>query len=181
MEKQYNIGIYMRLSRMDGDDDESDSISNQRMIIKNYISKNFSYINCYEYIDDGYSGSNFNRPAFMTMINDIDSKKVNMIITKSLSRFGRNYIDSGRYIEKIFPDNDVRYIAIIDNIDTGIEYSSNDFLPIKAILNELYCRETSKNIKTSKKRNRINGEYNSTTPLYGYKKDENKKGKDVAS
>lgn len=176
MEKQYNIGIYMRLSRMDGDDDESDSISNQRMIIKNYISKNFSYINCYEYIDDGYSGSNFNRPAFMTMINDIDSKKVNMIITKSLSRFGRNYIDSGRYIEKIFPDNDVRYIAIIDNIDTGIEYSSNDFLPIKAILNELYCRETSKNIKTSKKRNRINGEYNSTTPLYGYKKDENKKG-----
>lgn len=176
MSQLYKIGIYMRLSCADGDD-ESESISNQRKIIESYIENNIEYETCYEYVDDGYSGSNFNRPGFQRLLLDISMQKINLIITKSLSRFGRNYINCGEYIEKIFPENNIRYIAILDNIDTLKDSYSNDFLPIKGILNELYCRETSKNLKESKKRNRKDGLYTSTTPLYGYKKDPNTFGK----
>ena len=100
-----------------------------------------------------------------------------MIITKSLSRLGRNYIECGEYVEKLFPDNDIRYIAILDGVDTGKDLIANDFAPIKGILNELYCKETSKNIRASKKRNRIDGLYTCTTAPYGYEKIDGKLGK----
>ena len=107
MKKQVvdNIAIYMRLSNEDEDKDneDSESINNQRKLIYEFIEKNFEYNNCYEYSDDGFSGTNFNRPAFKKMIKELKQNNIELIITKSLSRFARNYIDSGEYIEKIFP------------------------------------------------------------------------------
>ena len=106
MKKQVvkNVAIYMRLSSDDGEDKESESIENQRKINYEFINKYFEYKKCYEYVDDGYSGTNFNRPNFQKMLKELEKNKIELIITKSLSRFARNYIDSGEYIEKKFPD-----------------------------------------------------------------------------
>lgn len=167
----YNVGIYLRLSKDDGDDIESESITNQRRIIKEYISK-YENMKIYdEYIDDGYSGANFNRPDFKRLIKDIGNKKLNMVITKNLARFGRNYIESGSYIEKFFPDNGVRYIAILDNVDNFEDNVSNDIMPIKSVFNEKYCRNTSIAVKKSKRKKMNDGFYSCNTPPFGYKKD----------
>ena len=99
----YNVGLYIRLSREDGDKEESESVTNQRKILQDYVKENDNYKIYNEYVDDGYSGTNFDRPAFKKMIKDIEDKKINMVITKSLSRLGRDYIDTGYYIEKYFP------------------------------------------------------------------------------
>ena len=114
MKKQVvnNIAIYMRLSSEDGEDQESESIKNQRQINYEFINKHFEYKKCYEYVDDGYSGTNFNRPDFKKMINELKKNHIELIVTKNLARFARNYIDSGEYIEKIFPNMGIRYIAI---------------------------------------------------------------------
>lgn len=167
----YKAGVYLRLSKEDGDNLESESIINQRKIIREYISKREDIIFYEEYVDDGYSGANFNRPNFKRMLNDIKENKINMVITKSLSRFGRNYIESGEYIEKIFPDSGVRYIAIIDNIDNYEENSNNDFMPIKAIFNEKHCKDTSISVKKTKRSKMQEGFYCCNTPPFGYKKD----------
>lgn len=177
MKKQYNIGIYMRLSIADHDDFESESITNQRNIIKQFIYENLEFDSYKEYVDDGYTGTNFDRPAFKRLIEDVNSGKINLVITKSLSRFGRNYIECGNFIEKIFLDKQVRYIAIIDRVDTAKDLSSNDFMPIKAILNELYSRETSKNVRTSLRKKMYEGYYYSAFPLYGYKRHPTEKGR----
>lgn len=103
-----------------------------------------------EYIDDGISGTTFDRPSFKRMITDIESKKINMIITKDLSRLGRDYIQTGFYLEKYFPENRVRYISILDNVDTGIDSSSNDITPFKSILNDMYAKDISSKIKSVK-------------------------------
>ena len=137
----YNVGMYLRLSKEDGDG-ESESITNQRKIIKEYIDKHYN-MNLYdEYVDDGYSGANFNRPNFRRMISDVENKKINMIITKNLARLGRDYIDTGYYIEKLFPDYNVRYIAILDDVDNFVDSISNDFMPIKSVINEKHCKDT---------------------------------------
>ena len=119
--KIYNIGIYIRLSREDEDRNkyESESITNQRNTILDYINasgENFKIVD--EYVDDGYSGTTFDRPSFKRLISDIEKGLVNCVITKDYSRLGRDYIKSGEYLEKYFPEHDVRYIAILDNIDT---------------------------------------------------------------
>ncbi len=172
-----NIAIYLRLSSEDNDDVESESIQNQRKIIYDFIKKNFEYQNLYEYIDDGYSGSNFNRPSFKKMIRELKEKQINLIITKNLARFARNYIDSGEYIEKRFPDMGIRYIAVLDGVDSFEDKLENDFAPFKGLFNEMYCRETSKNIRRSKKKKREEGYYSCPVPPYGYKKDPNNPGK----
>lgn len=171
-----NIAIYLRLSKDDGDKEESESIFNQRKIIKNYILDNFEFDSCIEYVDDGYSGTNFNRPGFQRMYEDIKAKKINLVITKNLSRFGRNYIESGKYIEKEFPNNGVRYIAVLDKIDNFEDNVTNNFAPIKGVFNELYCRETSKAVKKSKREKMKKGYYACTTPPYGYKKSQDGEG-----
>ena len=173
----FNVAIYLRLSKEDGDNEESDSIGNQRELILNYISKypNLKIYN--EHIDDGYTGTNFNRPGFKRMIDDIESKKVNMVITKNLSRFGREYIETGWYIEKYFPDNMIRYVAILDKVDNFIENVEADFIPMKSVFNEKFCRETSISVKRSKRKKMQEGFYSCTTPPFGYKKDPNEKGK----
>lgn len=173
----YNVGMYLRLSKEDGDNEESESITNQRKIIKNYINKNPKMKLYNEYVDDGYSGANFNRPSFQRMLQDIESKKINMVITKNLARLGRNYIESGTYIEKYFPDHRVRYIAILDGVDNFKESISNDFIPIKSVFNEKHCKDTSIAVKKSKRRKMHDGYYACNTAPFGYKKDPDNHGK----
>ena len=110
--KFYKVAKYMRLSREDGDDRESESIENQRDIINNYIDTREDLKIVKEYVDDGFTGTNFNRPGFQEMLQDIEQGKINCIITKDLSRFGRDHIDTGYYLERYFPSNSIRYIAI---------------------------------------------------------------------
>lgn len=109
---KYKVAKYMRLSRDDGDDRESESIENQRDIIDNYIKEHEDLQLIGEYVDDGFTGTNFNRPGFQKMLNDIEDGKIDCIITKDLSRFGRDHIDTGYYLERYFPAKSIRYIAI---------------------------------------------------------------------
>ena len=109
---EYKVAKYMRLSRDDGDDRESESIENQRDIIDNYIDEHEGLEVIGEYVDDGFTGTNFNRPGFQKMLNDIEEEKIDCIITKDLSRFGRDHIDTGYYLERYFPAKSIRYIAI---------------------------------------------------------------------
>ena len=172
----YKVGIYIRLSKEDEEKEkysESESIQNQRTLLMQYIKENkLNFIS--EYVDDGVSGTSFDRPAFNKMIEDIEQGKINMIITNDLSRLGRNYVQSGYYTETYFPEHNVRYIAILDNIDTGLDSANNDIAPFKSILNEMYAKDTSKKINSVLQSKRKQGEYLGTAP-YGYKKDpENK-------
>lgn len=172
----YKVGIYIRLSKEDEEKEkysESESIQNQRALLMQYIKENkLNFIA--EYVDDGISGTSFNRPGFNKMIEDIENGKINMVITKDLSRLGRNYVQSGYYTETYFPEHNVRYIAILDNIDTAIDSANNDIAPFKSILNEMYAKDTSKKINSVLQSKRKQGEYLGTAP-YGYKKDpENK-------
>ena len=173
----HNVAIYMRLSKDDGDREESESISNQRAIILNYIENNFNYEKYYEYVDDGVSGATFNRPGFKKMIAELKVNKIDLVITKNLARFARNYIDAGDYIEKLFPDNNIRYIAILDGIDNFEDRIENEFAPIKGVFNELFCKETSKSIKKTKRKKMQDGIYSCNTAPYGYKKDLDHPGK----
>lgn len=173
----YNVGIYLRLSKEDGDDLESESITNQRKIIIDYIKQNENMKIYNEYVDDGFSGANFNRPSFKQLLSDIENKKVNMVITKNLARLGRNYIETGNYIEKYFPDHRVRYIALLDHVDNFKESVSNDFVPIKSVFNEKHCKDTSIAVKRTKRRRMEEGYYACNTAPFGYKKDPDTPGK----
>lgn len=172
----YRVGIYIRLSKEDEEKEkysESESVQNQRAILMQYIKENkLNFVK--EYVDDGVSGTSFDRPGFNQMIEDIENYKINMVITKDLSRLGRNYVQSGYYTETYFPEHNVRYIAILDNIDTALDSANNDIAPFKSILNEMYAKDTSKKINSVLQSKRKQGEYLGTAP-YGYKKDpENK-------
>ena len=172
----YKVGIYIRLSKEDEEKEkysESESIGNQREILMQYIKENkLNFVG--EYVDDGISGTSFDRPGFNKMIEDIENKKINMVITKDLSRLGRNYVQSGYYTETYFPEHNVRYISILDNIDTAIDSSNNDIAPFKSILNEMYAKDISKKINSVLQSKRKQGEYLGSAP-FGYKKDpENK-------
>lgn len=173
----YNVAMYLRLSKDDGDNIESESITNQRKIIKEYIDKHPEMKLYNEYVDDGYSGANFNRPSFNRMLQDIENNKINMVITKNLARLGRNYIETGTYIEKYFPDHRVRYIAILDRVDNFDDTVSNDFVPIKSVFNEKHCKDTSIAVKKTKRRKMQEGFYACNTAPFGYKKDPNTPGK----
>lgn len=175
MNKFYNIAIYIRLSKEDEINKVSNSVLNQKEIILSYINKlNLEYnINKKLYIDDGYSGLNFNRPAFKNLINDIEKGKIDLVITKDLSRLGRNYVEVGRYLDDLFIYKNIRYIAILDNIDT-INGEVSDYLPFKSIFNELYSKDISKKINSVFKTKMEKGEYLGSRPPYGYKKKKNK-------
>ena len=167
--EQFKVGMYIRLSREDGDKQESESISNQRNILQRYVKeKNLTLVK--EYIDDGISGTTFNRPGFNEMLQDIENKNINMVITKDLSRLGRDYIKTGFYIEEYFPKNNVRYIAITDGIDTYLDSNNNDITPFKAIMNDMYAKDISKKIRSVYKEKQKQGEYLCSTTAYGYKK-----------
>ena len=124
-----------------------------------------------EYIDDGISGTTFNRPEFKRMIQDIENKKINMVITKDLSRLGRDYICTGHYLEKYFPENNVRYISLLDGIDTGIDSTSNDITPFKSVLNDMYAKDISNKIKSVKHNKQDLGLFIGSKAPFGYKLD----------
>ena len=177
--KIYKAAIYVRLSKEDGDVSdvskaESNSISNQKELIREFLKNKEDIVVVSERVDDGYSGVNFERPAFQLMLEDIKQGKVDCVVVKDLSRFGRNYIESGRYIEKIFPMLGVRFIAINDNYDSLIGKSQTDELviPFKNLINDAYCRDISIKIRSHLDVKRRKGEFIGSFTVYGYKKDE---------
>lgn len=170
---------YLRLSREDGDKVESDSIGGQRDLIADYVRTHDGLKLEGEYVDDGYSGTTFERPAFKKMIQDIDDKKIDCIIVKDLSRLGRNYIETGRYLEKIFPILGVRFIAINDNYDSFDQNNGADniVIPFKNLINDAYCRDISIKIRSQMEIKMKKGDFVHGFATYGYKKDPKNKNK----
>ncbi len=194
-EKQYYAAMYLRLSKEDADmniggrgteagktglnKSESNSIGNQRELIKSFLREQPD-IELYDiYVDDGFSGSNFDRPEFKRMIGDIKAGRVNCVVVKDLSRFGRDYIESGRYIQKIFPALSVRFIALTDHFDslsadTG---ESSIILPVKNFINDSYCRDISAKVKSQLAVKCKNGECIAAFAVYGYQKSDKDKNR----
>ena len=172
--KIYNADLYLRLSKEDGDKEESDSITNQKELILDYL-KTMEDIKIHEIrVDDGYSGVNFDRPAFQQMLEDIKTGKVDCVITKDLSRFGRNHIEVGKYLEKIFPYLGVRFIAINDNYDSAKSDTQTDniSIPFKNLINDAYCRDISIKIRSNLEVKRKKGDFVGAFAPYGYRKSE---------
>ena len=170
MEKTYNVGIYCRLSNDDERDGESVSIENQKLLLQRYVrERGWNEVDCY--CDDGYSGTNFNRPAVKRLIEDAKAKKINCIVVKDLSRFGRNYIEFGQYTDYLFPSIGCRFIAVGNGIDTMSNNGSTDVMCFLNLFNEFYSRDTSKKVKAVKKACAENGKFMGTYPAYGYKRD----------
>lgn len=160
--------LYCRISREDELKDINSSIETQKKYLEWYAQEQqFNPVKYY--IDDGYSGTNFNRPAFDQLIRDIELKLISTVITKDLSRLGRNYLTTGYYIEHYFPNNHIRFIAINDQVDT--EKQQNDLMPFKNIMNEWYARDISAKIKTAYRIKAMNGKFTGAYPPYGYHKD----------
>ena len=172
------VGAYFRLSREDGDKLESDSIRNQRKLISEFLEKNPRMRLIREYIDDGYSGTNFDRPNFIRMVNDAQAGRINCIVVKDLSRLGRNYIETGRYIEKILPAMGIRLIAVNDNYDSADKSSdeSQIIIPFKNLINDAYCRDISLKIRSHLDVKRKSGQYIGSFALYGYSVSAGRKG-----
>ena len=173
---KYNVAVYSRISREDGDRVESESLANQRELIENYVKKQPDMKIIDYYNDDNYSGTNFNRPGFIRMYNDIKTGKINCVIVKDLSRFGRDYIDVGNYIQKEFPKYNVRFIAINDNVDSDVK-QYDMITPIKNVFNEQYARDISSKIISTFRSKQENGHFMGAFASYGYKKDPNNKYK----
>ncbi|MCI6995400.1 MAG: recombinase family protein [Eubacterium sp.] len=171
--KVYHACIYARLSRDDGDKPESDSITNQKALIRDYLSKHPEIHVVSEKTDDGYSGVSFDRPAFQEMMDEIRSGKVNCVVVKDLSRFGRNYIESGNYIERVFPFMGVRFIAINDSYDSLDKNQSDSLIiPFKNLINDAYCKDISVKIRSQLEIKRKKGQFVGAFAVYGYLKDE---------
>lgn len=178
-DKIYKAAIYVRLSKDDGDKEESDSISNQRDLIKDFLKSKPDIHICSERIDDGYSGVDFDRPAFNLMMEDIRARNIDCVIVKDLSRFGRNYIEAGRYIEKIFPFMGVRFIAVNDNYDSANERTQSDniIIPFKNLINDAYCRDISIKIRSQLEVKRKKGDFIGSFAVYGYLKSKENRNK----
>lgn len=170
--EEYKCGGYYRLSKEDLEkygSDESSSIQSQRMVVTGFANYNkFNLVK--EYVDDGYSGGNFNRPSFKEMLEDIEKGKINCVITKDLSRFGREMYETGKFIEDYFISKGVRYIAINDSYDSLV---GDSMIGIRLGINDLYIRDVSRKVKQSLSQKQKRGEYIGNFPKYGYKKDPN--------
>ena len=165
---KYRAGLYCRLSKDDDQDGESISIGTQRAILTDYCATHNYEIHKI-YVDDGYSGLNFDRPGFQELLSDIESGAVNLVITKDLSRLGRDYIMTGYYSEVYFPSKGVRYIAIADDFDSLKQ--DNDIAPFKNILNYLYARDISRKIRNAKRQRVKQGLFIGSQTPYGYRRD----------
>ena len=179
--KTFHAAVYLRLSREDGDVTDgskqvSNSIANQNELVMDYLKSHPEITVISTYTDDGFSGVNFERPEFQRMLSDIREGKIDCVIVKDLSRFGRNYIESGRYIEKIFPMLGIRFIAITDGYDSINEDMGSDMIiPFKNLINDAYCRDISIKIRSHMDIKRRNGEYIGAFAAYGYLKDKENK------
>lgn len=175
----WKVAGYTRLSKEDNENIESNSIVNQRELIDQYISSKEDLELVDYYIDDGYSGTNFNRPGFVRLLQDMKNKKINCIIVKDLSRFARNHIEADIYFENIFPALNIRFISVIENIDSFENPDSMDNLmvPFKNLLNDAYAKDISKKVKSALTAKRLNGEFIGTSATYGYLKNPRDKRK----
>ena len=176
--KKWMAGLYIRLSREDGDKDESDSVSNQRMLLREYSAKLPDVEVADYFIDDGWTGTNFERPGFIRLMEQIKAGSLNCIIVKDLSRFGRNYIEVGNYLEQIFPFMGVRFISIADSLDSyGNPGQMNTIMvPFKNLINDEYCRDISNKVRSSLDSRRRSGKFIGSFSAYGYVKDPDNKG-----
>lgn len=174
----YNAGIYIRLSQEDKDkkyESDSESVTNQKDILRSYCKNNgFNLVG--EYVDDGYSGTNFDRPGFIKMIEDIKAKKINLVIVKDLSRLGRDHVMTGYYIETYFPENRVRFISIVENYDSMKNQASNDSSTFIIACNDYYSKQNSLKIRNVLDAKRKDGKFIGSKPCYGYMRDPNDKG-----
>ena len=169
MQDTYDVGIYCRLSRDDNNGSlESMSIANQRQMLSDYVREKGWEI-CDIYIDDGYSGTNFNRPDFKRMMADIESGRINCVVTKDLSRLGRNYAKVGYYTDEFFVENGIRFIAVNDSYDS-LREEENEIAPFKNVLNEWYPRDISKKVRQVKKSSAQQGKFMGSQAPYGYRK-----------
>lgn len=159
--------IYLRLSKDDDTSGESSSISNQRKLLLKYAAEHRLPI-VQEYADDGFSGTTFNRPGFQAMIRDVEAQKINLILTKDLSRLGRDYIKTGQYTELFFPSHKVRFIAVGDGYDSA--YSSSDMIPFMNVVNEMYARDISRKIRAALQVRMDEGAFIGNFAPYGYQK-----------
>ena len=174
---KFIVAIYIRLSQEDlqeeknkRNQEDSESVVNQKHILTKYVEEQ-GYELYKIYIDDGYTGTNFDRPAFKEMIKDIELGRINMVVTKDLSRLGRDYITTGEYIEKWFPSHGVRYVSLLDGVDTYFDNSNNEIAPFKAIINDMYSRDNSKKVRAALHAKQDEGKWvGGCTPL-GYKQD----------
>lgn len=163
----YKTAFYIRLSKEDDNKKESESVTNQRSLLQDFASQ--QRLDVFDiYIDDGFSGTSFDRPDFVRMISDIEARKVNLVVTKDMSRLGRDYIQTGYYLEKFFPIHGVRYISLLDGVDTGIDSSINDITPFKAIMNDMYAKDISKKITSVKRDKQRKGLFIGGKAPYGY-------------
>lgn len=171
--KRWLPAIYLRLSREDGDKLESDSILNQRALLTEYAAGLEDLAEPVFYQDDGYTGTNFDRPGFQSMLNDLRAGKVNCVIVKDLSRLGRNYVEVGGYLEKVFPMLGVRFISVNDQVDSVRDPASVNTLivPFKNIINDEYCRDISNKVRASLDLKRRQGKFIGSFASYGYRKD----------
>ncbi len=179
MSKKYKAVIYMRISCADDTDKESQSLTNQRKQIEEFLKNNPDIELVSEKLDDGYTGLLFDRPSFKEMMEEIYDGKVNTVITRDLSRFGREYIETGNYLRNIFPKHGVRFIAISDGIDTknDMDLGSEINVTLKTLLNDAYCRDISKKTRTALMTKRKNGEFIGACPVYGYLRSSEEKNK----
>ncbi len=169
-EQTYNVGIYCRLSNDDENEGESASIENQKSLLQKYVrDRGWTEISCY--VDDGYSGTNFNRPGVQRLLEDAKSGRINIILVKDLSRFGRNYIEIGQYTDYLFPSIGCRFIAINNNIDTMRDDGNNDVMGFLNLFNEFYSRDTSKKVRAVMKACAEDGKFLGSFPPFGYKRD----------
>jgi len=164
----YHAALYIRLSKEDENEGPSESVNNQKSLLNEFVRQH--RLSVYDtYVDDGWSGTSFDRPSFQRMISDIEARKVNMVITKDLSRLARDYIMTGHYMERYFPEHRVRYISLLDGIDTGVDSTANDITPFRAIMNDMYAKDISKKIKSVKRDKQRKGQFIGGKPVYGYK------------
>ena len=169
MSRLYPTAIYIRLSREDGDKDESDSVSNQKKLLMAFVQSHEELLLYNIYTDDGYSGTTFRRPAFRQMLSDIEERKVTCVLVKDLSRFGRDYIESGRFLERYFPEKGVRFISVSDHIDS-LRQSYDMLLPIRNVFNEQYARDISRKVHSALRAKQQCGEFIGAFASYGYRK-----------
>ncbi len=169
---QEKTALYLRLSKEDGDKEESNSIDSQRRLLLDYLSRRSNLELYEEYVDDGYSGTNYARPAFQRMLADAQAKKLTCILVKDLSRFGRNYLETGKYIQQVFPQLGIRFIAVNDQVDTKDERQQgfDMMLPIRNIFNEGYSQDISRKVQSSFKVMQKAGAFCGAHTSYGYHK-----------
>ena len=176
IKETYNVAIYIRLSKGDigrGDND-SESVKNQRVFLEDFVRQKAWEYNLIDiYIDDGFTGTNFNRPEFQRMISDINIKKINTIVVKDLSRLGRNYTGTGQYLDEWFPEHKVRLIAVNDGVDTFLDSGANDIAPFKSVMDEMYSKDLSKKIRTAMYTMQKQGKWVGAKAALGYIKDSN--------